>query len=73
MGSEMCIRDRGALIGKTTYKQTLALNEMAVFARSGVTIPLSKEVEYTDQFFQEDQMTSHEIPITAYWKAGPKK
>jgi len=50
------------LIGQKVYKRKLALNEMAVFAKSGVQIELCEAVEYTDQL-------GDDLPINDVWKA----
>jgi len=50
------------LTGQRVYKRQLALNEMAVFARSGTQIPLCRAVQSTQEF-------SDEIEVDEVWKA----
>ena len=62
--------NQSTLIGNKTYRQKLALNDIAVFARSGAQIPLSPAVQFTDEFSSYDQSsTLEQIPITELWKA----
>lgn len=44
------------LIGQKVYQRKLALDEMAVFARSGTKIPLCHAVEYTAQHSPEEDI-----------------
>ena len=52
------------LVGQRVYRRHLALNEMAVFARSGARIPLNDAVETTDQLLDGNAIT--------YWQASSK-
>lgn len=51
------------LTGLRVHQMTLALDQMAVFARVGVNIPLSKAVQYTGQF-------GGSIEVESTWRAG---
>ncbi|MFT5574382.1 MAG: alpha-D-xyloside xylohydrolase [Cryomorphaceae bacterium] len=55
---EVC---QDVLLGQRVYRQKLALNEMAVFARSGAKIPLNAAVKTTDELTNNNEIK--------YWKA----
>ena len=57
--------EQTVLVGARVHQRQLALNEMAVFARSGTKIGLCEAVEYTDQFAEN-------LPIIEVWEAAPK-
>lgn len=66
------------LLGNKVYQQTLELNEMAVFARCGSSIPLCDGVQFTDQLLpKSDGVTNarpehndlHGVPVARVWTA----
>ena len=62
--------EQSVLVGNKVYQQTLALNDIAVFARSGAQIPLCEAVQFTDEFANCDQSQMIEkVPVNKYWKA----
>jgi len=57
-----------SLNGGEVYKYRLELDQIAVFVRCGTEIPLSGQVQFTEQFFSNK--TSQEvIPVTRTWRA----
>jgi len=57
------------LEGGNVYQRRLSLDQIAVFVRSGTRIPLSDAVQFTDQFFSNEQENT-KIPVSRYWTAN---
>ena len=62
------VSNRAVLSGSKVYQQTLKLDQVAVFVKTGSIIPLADQVQYTQQFCKQSE-GSEVVPVVEYWKA----